>query len=211
MATYLTTPLPNSLPSHKLGFQPEEGIDHQVQSIAQHWLTQFELATSANDGALFQSLFVKNGFWRDVMAFTNDYRAIRTSNIAAAANVSPVSLWRNSSLTLYITRPASLSSRPGTSSSRRPLPACLTHSTTSPSSRCTTTSKPKLDPATVSLTCHTRSTNGRLSLASLCWKGFTSTLNVSAPTDLEARTMTRCLTMRSDRGRTNLRIRIPKC
>lgn len=91
MATYLTTPLPNSLPSHKLGFQPEEGIDHQIQSIAQHWLTQFELATSANDGALFQSLFVKNGFWRDVMAFTNDYRAIRTSNIAAAAKVSQIS------------------------------------------------------------------------------------------------------------------------
>lgn len=89
MATYLTTPaLPSSLPSHKLGFQPEEGIDHQIQSIAQHWLTQFELAASANDGDLFQSLFVKNGFWRDVMAFTNDYRAIRTSNIAAAAKVS---------------------------------------------------------------------------------------------------------------------------
>lgn len=95
MATYLTTPMPNSLPSHKLGFQPEEGIEHQVHSIAQHWLTQFELATSTNDGDLFQSLFVKNGFWRDVMAFTNDYRAIRTSNIAAAAKVSTEALLCN--------------------------------------------------------------------------------------------------------------------
>ncbi|KAK4687481.1 hypothetical protein P7C73_g2631, partial [Tremellales sp. Uapishka_1] len=83
MATYLT--LPADLPCHEQGFKPQEDIHHQVQSIAQHWLSQFERAAMTNDSDLFASLFVKNGFWRDILAFTNDYRAIRSGNIAKAA------------------------------------------------------------------------------------------------------------------------------
>ena len=88
MATYLTTPLPADLPSHSQGFEPAQGIDHQVQAIAQHWLSQFEIAATTHDGDLFASLFVKNGFWRDIIAFTNDYRSIRTGNIGNAATAS---------------------------------------------------------------------------------------------------------------------------
>jgi hypothetical protein len=86
MATYLN--LPNDLPCHKQGFQPDAGVEHQVHSIAQHWLTQFEIAATTNNADLFAGLFVKNGFWRDIIAFTNDYRSIRTSNISEAAKVS---------------------------------------------------------------------------------------------------------------------------
>ncbi|KAG7530601.1 hypothetical protein FFLO_04903 [Filobasidium floriforme] len=94
MATYLN--LPNDLPCHKQGFQPDAGVEHQVHSIAQHWLTQFEIAATTNNADLFAGLFVKNGFWRDIIAFTNDYRSIRTSNISEAAKARfPVVKARN--------------------------------------------------------------------------------------------------------------------
>ncbi|WVR05558.1 hypothetical protein IAU60_002577 [Kwoniella sp. DSM 27419] len=83
MATYLT--LPSDLPSHEKGFKPGEDVHHQVHTIAQHWLSQVERAAVTNDHELFASLFVKNGFWRDILAFTNDYRSIRSGNIAKAA------------------------------------------------------------------------------------------------------------------------------
>ena len=86
--------MPSDLPSHSTGFRPEVDKDHQVQVVAQHWLTQFELASTSHNGDAFASLFVDNGFWRDILAFTNDYRAIRTANIAAAAKVShPFCIW----------------------------------------------------------------------------------------------------------------------
>lgn len=91
MATYLTTPAPPDLPSHSQGFEPAQDVNHQVQSIAQHWLSRFEIAAVTHDGDLFASLFLKDGFWRDIIAFTNDYRSIRTANIANAANVCPPS------------------------------------------------------------------------------------------------------------------------
>ncbi|AFR97657.2 monooxygenase [Cryptococcus neoformans] len=83
MATYLT--LPADLPNHEQGFKPDEDVHHQIHTIAQHWLSQVEIASVTNDGDLFASLFVKNGFWRDILAFTNDYRSIRSGNIAKAA------------------------------------------------------------------------------------------------------------------------------
>jgi hypothetical protein len=67
MATYLTTPIPEELPCHSTGFKPTDDVDHQIQSIAQHWLSQFELATVTNNGDLFASLFVQEGFWRDII------------------------------------------------------------------------------------------------------------------------------------------------
>lgn len=87
MATYLT--MPADLPSHAEGFKPDDTVEHQVHSTAQHWLSSFEHAALNGDGEAFASLFAKNGFWRDIIAFTNDYRSIRTANIAKAANVSP--------------------------------------------------------------------------------------------------------------------------
>jgi hypothetical protein len=53
--------------------------------VAQRWLSAVERAAITHDGALFASLFARDGFWRDILAFTNDYRSIRTTNVAAAA------------------------------------------------------------------------------------------------------------------------------
>jgi len=86
MATYLT--MPADLPSYAEGFKPDDTVEHQILSTAQHWLSSFEHAALNGDGDAFASLFAKNGFWRDIIAFTNDYRSIRTANIAKAANVS---------------------------------------------------------------------------------------------------------------------------
>jgi hypothetical protein len=81
-------PHPADLPSHTRGFQPPANVRHDVEAIAENWLSKFSQAATSGDGELFQSLFVKNGYWRDILAFTNDYRSIRTVNIAKAAAVS---------------------------------------------------------------------------------------------------------------------------
>ena len=112
MATYLT--MPSDLPSHAEGFKPDDTVDHQVLSIAQHWLSQFEHAARNGDGELFASLFAQNGFWRDIIAFTNDYRSIRTANIAKAASVRPQVSSYLAALTRRLVSP---SSRPRTSPS----------------------------------------------------------------------------------------------
>jgi hypothetical protein len=82
-------PHPADLPSHSQGYQPPSDVNHDVDAIAQEWLSTFSKAAATGDGRLFQSLFVKNGYWRDILAFTNDYRSIRTVNVAKAASVSP--------------------------------------------------------------------------------------------------------------------------
>ncbi|RSH90305.1 hypothetical protein EHS25_001639 [Saitozyma podzolica] len=79
-------PLPTDLPCHGQGFKPSGDAQHQVQSVAQHFLSTLERACIENDGGLFRSLFIEDGFWRDILAFTSDFRAIRTANIAHAAN-----------------------------------------------------------------------------------------------------------------------------
>lgn len=81
-------PHPSDLPSHAQGYLPPAGVEHDVNAIAQQWMSSFAKVAQTGDGALFQSLFVKNGYWRDILAFTNDYRSIRTVNIAKAASVS---------------------------------------------------------------------------------------------------------------------------
>lgn len=88
MATLIT--LPTTLPTHELGFAPAADAEHQVQAVAQAWLTQLEVASTTRDGQAFANLFVQetDGFWRDILAFTNDYRTIRgTEKIAQAASV----------------------------------------------------------------------------------------------------------------------------
>lgn len=80
-------PHPADLPSHAQGYQPPADVKHDINVIAQEWLSTFSKAAATADGRLFQSLFVKNGYWRDILAFTNDYRSIRTVNVAKAASV----------------------------------------------------------------------------------------------------------------------------
>jgi hypothetical protein len=43
---------------------------------------------ATGDGELVASTFAEDGYWRDILAFTNDYRSIRTPNVAKAAQVS---------------------------------------------------------------------------------------------------------------------------
>lgn len=89
-------PLPTDLPSHGAGFLPPVTSEHEIRSAAQKWLSSFERAAVTGDGQLAASLFAKNGFWRDILAFTNDFRSIRTPNIAAAGrNVFPVTQARD--------------------------------------------------------------------------------------------------------------------
>jgi hypothetical protein len=90
MAIEAPVPHPADLPSHAQGYQPPSDVNHDINAIAQQWLSTFSKAASTGDGALFQSLFVKNGYWRDILAFTNDYRSIRTVNVAKAASVSSI-------------------------------------------------------------------------------------------------------------------------
>jgi len=97
-------PHPADLPSHAQGYQPPSDVNHDVDAIAQEWLSTFSKAAATGDGRLFQSLFVKNGYWRDILAFTNDYRSIRTVNVAKAASVSRLSPFSENSL---MTRPDS--------------------------------------------------------------------------------------------------------
>ncbi|KAL8284307.1 hypothetical protein RQP46_005056 [Phenoliferia psychrophenolica] len=79
--------LPTTLPTHELlGFAPTADLAHEVESIAQTWLTSFAVASAKGDGAGFAKLFAEDGFWRDILAFTNDYRTIRTPKIAKAAS-----------------------------------------------------------------------------------------------------------------------------
>lgn len=90
MVTTLPYPHPTDLPSHSQGFKPRDENREDPAALAKQWLSTFAQAASSGDGELFQSLFVSNGYWRDILAFTNDYRSIRTANIAKAASVSSV-------------------------------------------------------------------------------------------------------------------------
>ena len=88
MAITLPLPQPTDLPSHGAGYQPPKpDAEYDSAAIATEWLQAFAQAAKSGDGQLFQSLFVKNGYWRDVLAFTNDFRSVRTINIANAARV----------------------------------------------------------------------------------------------------------------------------
>ena len=93
MVLVAPVPHPSDLPSHAQGYQPPADVEHDVNAITQQWLSTFSKAASTGDGDLFQSLFVKNGYWRDILAFTNDYRSIRTVNIAKAASVCTACGW----------------------------------------------------------------------------------------------------------------------
>ena len=77
-------PLPTDLPTHKAGFAPPADVNPLV--VAQRWLSAVERAAITGDGELFADQFATDGFWRDILAFTNDFRAIRTVNIAPAAS-----------------------------------------------------------------------------------------------------------------------------
>ncbi|KAK9321837.1 hypothetical protein V1517DRAFT_325279 [Lipomyces orientalis] len=82
MVSYFTTPLPAGLPRDQI----DPDIDQiEVNLIAKTWLQDFNNAVSAANAAAFDGLIAEDGFWRDVIAFTNDFRTIAKANIHQAA------------------------------------------------------------------------------------------------------------------------------
>ncbi|KAK7207672.1 hypothetical protein BZA70DRAFT_271905 [Myxozyma melibiosi] len=54
--------------------------------IGQEWVAAFDKAITTADAVAFDNLFCEEGFWRDLVAFTNDYRGIAKPNIFQAAS-----------------------------------------------------------------------------------------------------------------------------
>ncbi|KAK9462292.1 uncharacterized protein V1516DRAFT_674238 [Lipomyces oligophaga] len=65
--------------------EAELASDDTVQGYASAFVKAFESAIVSADASAFSSLFVEGGVWRDLIAFTNDYRAITSANILQAA------------------------------------------------------------------------------------------------------------------------------
>ena len=77
----------SGLPSHDAGFKPGELDEASISAIAQGWLDALARAVTSNNGEAFAVLFIAQGYWRDILAFTADYRSIKQPNIANAAEV----------------------------------------------------------------------------------------------------------------------------
>ncbi|KAK9321574.1 hypothetical protein V1517DRAFT_326035 [Lipomyces orientalis] len=56
-----------------------------ARSIAEKWVSAFDKAITTYDADVFVDLFHNDGYWRDLIAFTNDYRGIAKINIHQAA------------------------------------------------------------------------------------------------------------------------------
>ncbi|KAK9350078.1 hypothetical protein V1523DRAFT_429419 [Lipomyces doorenjongii] len=82
MVSYFTTPAPAALPRDKI--KPNI-TETEINLIAQNWVQGFNNAVSVADATAFDNLIAEDGFWRDVIAFTNDFRSITKANIRQAA------------------------------------------------------------------------------------------------------------------------------
>ncbi|KAK9454032.1 hypothetical protein V1511DRAFT_502539 [Dipodascopsis uninucleata] len=56
-----------------------------IRKNSNKWITAFDNAVSSSNAAAYEKLFCEGGCWRDIIAFTNDYRAITKANIFQAA------------------------------------------------------------------------------------------------------------------------------
>ena len=56
-----------------------------LAALTQAWLTQFEKALGARDGAALKALFQADGYWRDVLAFTWDIETVQGRDDIASA------------------------------------------------------------------------------------------------------------------------------
>jgi cation diffusion facilitator CzcD-associated flavoprotein CzcO len=69
--------------------------DEDIETIAQHWLSQFEHALGTRDPAALKTLFHPDSYWRDVLAFTwtittvHGAGAIAAELKARAADIAP--------------------------------------------------------------------------------------------------------------------------
>jgi cation diffusion facilitator CzcD-associated flavoprotein CzcO len=66
-------------------FNKQELTKEGAESIAKNWVEKFNKAVSSKDPQAFDDLVDNGGFWRDVIAFTNDYRSMGKEIIRQAA------------------------------------------------------------------------------------------------------------------------------
>lgn len=78
---------PQELPTHQSGFTPPAAVD--AAAVASAFVSAFAAAAAQpGDGERFASLFTPTGYWRDILAFTHDFRTFSAENkgqIATAA------------------------------------------------------------------------------------------------------------------------------
>lgn len=84
----MVTELPAGLPTHAT-FPPPSDVD--VPATATAFVAALQKAAAANNGKAYADLFTAEGYWRDVLAFTRDFRTFEANRIAQAASVS----WRS--------------------------------------------------------------------------------------------------------------------
>jgi hypothetical protein len=58
--------------------------DADALVIARTWLADFDKGITAGDTAAISTLFVQDGFWRDILALTHDFRTAHTAGGIAA-------------------------------------------------------------------------------------------------------------------------------
>lgn len=85
VSTAAASKLP-TLPTHQEGYAPPADIDAAAE--ASKLVSALEQATASADGDAFAALFHPDGFWRDSLIFTRDFRTnAGTEAIAQAAKV----------------------------------------------------------------------------------------------------------------------------
>ncbi|KAK9234083.1 hypothetical protein V1525DRAFT_414198 [Lipomyces kononenkoae] len=82
MVSYVPTQPPTAFPKSEIR---SDLSDTEINLIAANWLDEFNDAVSTANATAFDTLFAEEGFWRDVVAFTSDFRTIAKPNIGQAA------------------------------------------------------------------------------------------------------------------------------
>ncbi|CCH42836.1 putative dimethylaniline monooxygenase [Wickerhamomyces ciferrii] len=78
VTTYVEKVRPTALPNGT-------AIKKAPLEVASSWIAKFQDAAKTADPERFDDLISTQGFWRDIIAFTNDYRSIAKPNILQAA------------------------------------------------------------------------------------------------------------------------------
>ncbi|KAK9429773.1 hypothetical protein V1505DRAFT_148729 [Lipomyces doorenjongii] len=82
MVSYYDVPRPQAFPD---SMAPKTLSLTEVRAIAETWAYKFEAAVTSSDAAAFEDLFAPEGYWRDMVAFTSDFRSIAKPNIRQVA------------------------------------------------------------------------------------------------------------------------------
>ncbi|CAN6674824.1 hypothetical protein TRVA0_067S00254 [Trichomonascus vanleenenianus] len=71
------------LPENK--FTPKDTTPERMRVLAEEFVAKFKHAVETSNAEEFDALIVEGGYWRDVVAFTNDYRSLTKINVLQAA------------------------------------------------------------------------------------------------------------------------------